>query len=156
MIKRIKEGMEYFYCKRCGEEFYEYNDYCPICGKESHGPEFEVTLEDRFLNEDETICVVLGAEQSGKYVFTQLSIDSAHKFGGVNLFGSQRMMEKNPNAFYVFKTSKYPYLQKNQQINLKLENYSSFRTSNHFEIFYDKNDFSFLDIIRLKTYQYGN
>ncbi|MDO4729550.1 MAG: hypothetical protein Q4B43_11180, partial [Bacteroidota bacterium] len=65
------------------------------------------------------------------------------------------MMSFTPSNFYVFKKNKYPYLSENIQINLELDYYDSF-AKDYYNVFFDKRDFSTLDVEILKSFNYGN
>ena len=156
MIRRIINGYEHYECSRCGEETSEDDDYCQICGHSFNSIQNNVELENS-AKKDETICVIVGAQKSGIFTFTQLKKDMTPKML-LNLpsFQGKRMMaEPNPYQFYVFKTEKYPYLSQGTQINLNLDNYEQFRTSSGHTIYFDKHHFSQFDINELKTYNFN-
>ncbi len=157
MIRRNVNGYEHYECSRCGEETYEDADYCQVCGHSFNSVQNETLLEDS-ANEDETICVLVGAQKSGLFTFTQLKKDMTPRMMlNLSSFQGQRMMaEPNPYEFYVFKTDKYPYLSQGTQVNLNLDFYDSFRTSNGFTIYFDKRHFTTYDINELKTYNFNN
>ena len=156
MIRKILNGYEHYECSRCGEETYEDADYCQICGHSFNSIQNEVELEDS-ADEDETICILVGAQKSGIFTFTQLKKDMTPKML-LNLpsFQGQRMMaEANPYEFYVFKTEKYPYLSQGTQINLNFDFYDNFRTNSGHTIYYDRRHFSHYDVNELKTYNFN-
>lgn len=157
MIRRNVNGYEHYECSRCGEETHQDEDYCQVCGHSFDSVQNETLLEDS-TNEDETICVVDGIQKSGLFTFTLLKKDITPKMLlNLSSFQGQRMMaEPNPYEFYVFKPDKYPYLSQGTQVNLNLDLYDSFRTSNGFTIYFDKRHFTKYDINVLKTYNFNN
>ena len=155
MIKKLINGYEHFECSRCGEEANELADYCQICGHNFDSIEEETYLEDT-ASDYESICIVFGARKSSQFIFTQLKIDMtpSHLLNIPGFNGQRMMAEPNHYHFYVFKSNKYPHLREGTQINLNMDYYESFYTSNRFRIYYDKRHFSITDINELKSYNF--
>jgi hypothetical protein len=155
MIRKFISGNEHFICSNCGEETRKHEYLCQVCGHEFYGIKNQAELES-LAKSDETICIVIGAHNTGVFTFTQLKIDSTPRML-LNLpsFQNQRLMrEADPYEFYAFKTHKYPYLREGKQLNLCFDNYENFKTFNGFKIFYDKTHFTNDDIRELKTYNF--
>jgi hypothetical protein len=154
IIKEIN-GIEHFECSNCGTETFEDAEVCQVCGKTFDDTKKEAELSET-TDEQETMCIVVGANYSGKFVFTQLKIDITPKHMIDQEFMADRRMmkEANPYEFYVFQSSLHPNLSQGVQVNIELGKYDYFVTSNYVQVRYNKEQFSDSDVTQLKSFKF--
>ena len=111
---------------------------------------------DEELTENKTICIVVDCQKQRYFTLTQLKIDITPKFlTEEGTFKDNRLMqEARPSDYYVLKTQNYPHLSEGSVIKLNLDNYESINVKsnkhNTYNIYYDKTDFSEMDLILLR------
>ena len=112
--------------------------------------------ENKKLAEDRTVCIVVDCQKQRYFTLTQLKIDITPKFlTEEGTFKDNRLMqEARPSDYYVLKTQNYPHLSEGSVIKLNLDNYESINVKsnkhNTYNIYYDKTDFSEMDLILLR------
>lgn len=151
MIKIITEDyLEYYECSRCGEEVGIYDDYCDECGHTFSSVQERREFENDYEEEDnKTFCIITWMNKYNGYTITQMQKDMTPS----NLKGQYLNMGIDYNSFYIFKTEKYPYLSTGSELKIDLNNYNSFSKGGN-TIYFDKNDFSAMDILKLKSFDY--
>lgn len=153
MIRKNIGGYDVYECSRCGEEIDEFDDYCQICGHTFNQIQNigQGGIVDN-TQEGETICIITWINKYMGFTFTQIQQDmTPQSISGALTY--RLMGEPLPCEYYVFKTEKYPYLNEGTQINLNLDNYDSFKKG-YGVVYFDKNDFSAMDILKLKSFDY--
>ena len=111
---------------------------------------------DEELTENKTICIVVDCQKQRYFTLTQLKIDITPKFlTEEGTFKDNRLMqEARPSDYYVLKTQNYSHISEGSVIKLNLDNYESINVKsnkhNTYNIYYDKADFSEMDLILLR------
>lgn len=151
MIKKFINGYEYFECSNCGEQTSEFDEYCQICGHEfNQVVRYNFDQLEEIDNKNLTICQITFKEDLNNFSFTMLKIDTTPDYMKNDERGI-RWFNESLRTYYVFKRNLH-ILRVGQQINLNLDDFDSFHTENHFNIYYNKKEFSQFEIDDLKTY----
>ena len=151
MIKEFVNGYEYFECSNCGEQTSEFDEYCQICGHEfNQVVRYNFDQLEEIDNKNLTICQITFKEDLNNFSFTMLKIDTTPDYMKNDERGI-RWFNESLRTYYVFKRNLH-ILGVGQQINLNLDDFDSFHTENHFNIYYNKKEFSQFEIDDLKTY----
>jgi len=139
--------IEGFFCSRCGEPVWEYDDVCQTCGQNvSQVQESRTFIYDEPDNKTETPFFVDEILlRNEKFIFTKLQ-----EMLGVG--SGYEYLVKDTNI-YVFKTNAHN-LSVGKQINIDKRQLSSFNVGVYITVCYLKNECNENDIIKLKTYNY--
>ena len=142
MIKKIFNGYEHYECSKCGEETQKGEDYCEICGhsfsQPINVPQYQ-NIEKEEINK--TVCIVISAQPSGIFMFTELKVDMTPKhLLHLPQFQNQRMFKEPHNEFYVFKRDKQ-HIYVNQVLNLDMNEFEHFSKPNFVKVFFNKKGF---------------